>query len=609
MSSYVEGERTGDDRAWPCLHELVEQHTRRIPDAVAVRCGREKVTYGQLAEWSDRIARTLVHRGVVPGDPVAVLLPNSASFAAAVLGVLRAGGVLFPLDTRLSAERVQVLLGETRPRVLISRPASAAVLPASGEIGSMNPDALPAPSADRCRFPRLDARSIAYLLYTSGTTGERKGVLNRHVGVSSHLAWLYAEMPLPEQSRILMRSPQIFDIWLLEFFWALGGGHQLVMAETERAADPTYLLQLLREEMIAGLNAVPSLLRRLAVRPEFRELGALRYVLSCGEPLDAALATAVLANPSTALYNLYGPTEASVIATHHRVDPGDVRDPVPIGRPLPRTSIHVLDAAQTPVPPGVCGELYIGGIAVGAGYLRPEPAGEERFIERIDGIGGRWFYRTGDLGLVRDDGDIVFLGRADGQVKVNGVRVETAELEAALRGHPSVLDCAVVVKPLGDDACRLLAYVVPRDRTVTEQDLAAYLHRQLPGAMVHPAAVLMLEELPVLPNGKRDHGALPVPDRLPRTLPERYQGPRTELERRLVAVWEEQLKVSPIGVHDDFYRLGGDPLLAFDTIATIAAEISPEIPSYDLTQLPTVAEIARLIEERNLSPLAPVAHP
>jgi len=583
----------GDGLGLGCLHELFDAAAERSPGAVAVRFRGRSTTYGHLRAWSDRIARSLVARSLAPGARVAVLLPNGPAFAAAVLGVLKAGAVLVPIDPCLSAERIELLFEEARPAAVVTTAEASPRVHITG--ASLSPFDT-SPDNDRVQLPSVPSSSIAYLLFTSGSTGARKGVLTRHAGVTNLVRWVEAELELPEQSAILMRTAHVFDVWLFEFFWALGSGHRLVMAENTGTQDPTYLLRLIRDERVSGVNAVPSILRRLATEEGFTEIDHPISIISGGETLDSTLARKLLANPRVRLYNVYGPTEASIWSTMFRVIGSDLLDPIPIGMPIPPNSAYVLDPSQHVVPDGTPGELCISGVAVGAGYIDGESDHAPKFVEAIDGLEGGPFYRTNDRVRLRNDGNLVFLGRIDGHLKLNGIRVETLELERCLRLHDGVVDCAVTVKAVGDpprDA--LIAYVVPADSSVTEASLRSYLVEALPSAMLQPAAFVLLPELPTLVSGKCAYADLPPPSRLPRLLDEPCQPPTSSIEKVLVDIWFDVLKVWPIGIDDDFYALGGDPLLAHDVVAAIADKVCPGVRRVVAGTLPSIRLLAAVL--------------
>lgn len=587
-------ESVGPLKSWPCLHELFESHARRTPHAIAVRCGNEVCTYGQLDLLASSVAGRLVAAGATRGDLIGVNMHNGVRFAAAVLGTWKAGCALLPLDVRIPAPRLCAIIDESRPRLVITTPALTINLAAAHNTQFLDIEAL---CVETNGVPVVvGPNDVAYVMYTSGSTGRPKGVKVAHIGVASHLLWLHEEMPLPVGSAILFKSSHSFDAWLLEFLWGLTGGHSLIMAESHRATEPPYLLELMRIHAVAGVVAVPSILKRLVASDVYLQVESLRYVISAGETLDAALATTVLSKPGVTLYNLYGPTEASIDVTYHRVDPAQLQDPIPIGKPLPHNTIQLLDEHCRPVPVGGRGEIYIGGLAVGLGYLGSHADSPARFLSGIDGVAKdvKWF-RTGDHAYLNVDGALVFLGREDNQVKLNGVRIEPAEVEAVLRAHPSIMDCAVAVKTLRNERRALVAYLLPRGCPASAGELITFLRKQLPGYMV-PVAYVIVEELPSLPNGKRDYASLQIPRDLPRNPLVEYQTPRTDLEQQLVALWEKHLGVTPIGVYDSFYVLGGSSLASLDLLVTISEQIDARIFEYGFVELPCISELARIIE-------------
>jgi amino acid adenylation domain-containing protein len=585
----------------PGLYSLFAQAAAVNPTALAVTKYRgATISYGDLDRRVIDYAQVLGTRGVGAGDTVGVHLANGIEFAAWVLATLRQGAILLPIDSRLPADRISAIISDAEPSVVITDSETDssdlfATLPSTAEVLATPVAATGSSDADRSADDQPDA--AAYLLYTSGSTGTPKGVLVPHRGVVNHVQWMASEMPLGAGSSILLKSAHSFDAWLLEFFWALGNGHRLVMAETGRIADPAYLLDLIATESVNGIVAVPTLLHRLVSLPKYSELDSLTYIIAAGETLHAALADQVFANPATTLYNLYGPTEASIDATFYRVERGQVSDPIPIGATIPGTVVHVVDDDLRSVAAGVAGEIVIGGSGVGLGYLGRETETAERFLLDVPSLGPGRFFRTGDLGKFEANGQLLYLGRRDRQLKINGVRVEPAEAERVLKLHDTILDCAVDMRTIGDNQKALVAFVVTTDKGIPPSHYIEYTRRQIPPQFA-PSAYVYVDEIPTLPNGKRDYAALPTPRALPRQLPEAFEKPRSDTEHQLALLWSEGLGLEPVGVHDDFYTLGGDSLKTIDVLLKISEGIYPGVFDLAITQMPTIAELAAIIDAR-----------
>ncbi|MFI9814178.1 non-ribosomal peptide synthetase [Saccharothrix variisporea] len=503
------------------LAELLTTKAARTPDAVAVVFEGTSLTYAELDARAAELAGRLAARGVGPGHVVGVRMDRSLELVVALLGVLKAGAAYLPLDPSYPADRLAMMVEDARPTVVLE----PGLL--DGEVAEVRPPG---------------AGDAAYVIYTSGSTGRPKGVVVEHRAIVNRLLWMQAEYGLTSEDRVLQKTPSSFDVSVWEFFWPLVTGATLVVAKPEGHKDPVYLAELIGRERVTTVHFVPSMLRAFVesgARPE-----SLRRVICSGEALPADIAHAL---PHT--HNLYGPTEAAVDVTHWPVSEGTSHT-VPIGRPVWNTQLYVLDRALRPVPPGVAGELYLGGVQLARGYLNRPGLTASRFVASPFQPGER-LYRTGDL--VRRTGDALeYLGRTDDQVKLRGFRIELGEVEAAVSALDGVRQAAVVVR---DD--RLVAYVVGRT-DVTEE-----LARTLPEHMV-PAAVVALPELPLTPSGKLDRKALPAPDFAALT---GHAEPSTEREAALCSLFAEVLGLPQVGAQDSFFALGGDSILSVQLVS------------------------------------------
>ncbi|WP_413759805.1 amino acid adenylation domain-containing protein [Streptomyces sp. MMBL 11-3] len=550
------------------LPELFRAQAARTPDALALVFGGERLTYAELDARVEHTARVLAGAGVGPETTVAVALPRSADLVVALLAVHRAGGAYLPLDTSLPAERLAFMLEDTRPVHVIR-------------------DALPAGGYGE--LPRShDPSSAAYVIYTSGSTGRPKGVVVPHAGIVNRLLWMQDAYGLDADDRVLQKTPAGFDVSVWEFFWPLITGAALVVAEPEAHKDPRHLAELIRREAVTTVHFVPSMLQLFLEEPAAAACTGLRRVLCSGEALPAPLAERFHRTLAPVeLHNLYGPTEASVDVTATRVHPGTA--PVTIGRPVWNTRLYVLDAALRPVPPGVAGELYLAGAQLARGYLDRPGLTAGRFVADPYGGPGERMYRTGDLARWTSGGEVEYLGRTDDQVKIRGFRVEPGEVEAVLERHATV--ARAVVTAHGQ---QLVAYVVPAAGRATD---AAELRRrtaaELPEHMV-PAAFTALDALPLTPSGKLDRRALPAPDFAAGTT---ATLPRTPREEVLCGLFAEVLGLGRIGVHDDFFALGGHSLVAMRLAARVRTALRVEVSLRTLFEAPTVARLAERLGE------------
>ncbi|UWE13786.1 non-ribosomal peptide synthase/polyketide synthase [Actinacidiphila bryophytorum] len=545
------------------LPELFRAQAARTPSATALVLQDTALTYAELDARVEQLAQALAAAGVGPETTCAVALPRSAALVVALLAVHRAGGAYLPLDTGYPAERLALMLADARPACVVT--AEGVPLPVS-EAPRLEVDAAGAPPAGSAlaALPAsYDPRHPAYVIYTSGSTGRPKGVVVPHAGIANRLAWMQDRYELGEGDRVLQKTPSSFDVSVWEFFWPLTTGAALVVARPDGHRDPAYLAALIREHAVTTVHFVPSMLHAFLAEPAAAGCTGLRRVLCSGEALPAPLARRfhqVLA--AVRLDNLYGPTEASVDVTAHQV-PADA-DTVPIGRPVWNTGTYVLDAALRPVPTGVPGELYLSGVQLARGYLRQAALTAERFTADPYGPAGSRMYRTGDLVRRNRQGELEYLGRTDEQVKLRGFRVEPGEIEAVLAAHPGVAQAAVVLR---DE--RLVAYAVPAVPAVPAApaaldaaDLRAHTAAVLPAHMV-PAAVLLLDALPLTASGKLDRRALPAPD----FAAEVTAGePATPREAQMCALVAAVLGLERVGPGDDFFALGGDSIGALQLV-------------------------------------------
>ncbi|HEU4536639.1 MAG TPA: non-ribosomal peptide synthetase, partial [Polyangiaceae bacterium] len=440
----------------------------------------------------------------------------------------------------------------------------------------------------------LSPDHLAYLLYTSGSTGRPKGVGNTHRGLTNRLLWGQEHFGLRTDERVLHKTPLGFDVSVWELFWPLVAGASLVLARPGDQRDGERLLALIERHDVSTLHFVPSMLAAFLETPGLAQ-GArpLRRVVCSGEALPAALAAHFFAQLAAELHNLYGPTEAAIEVSAWACERVPNAGSVPIGRPIANAQLYVLDPLGQPLPPGVTGELFIGGVPLARGYHRRPALTAERFVPDPFGPPGARLYKTGDRARFRPDGAIEFLGRLDFQVKLRGQRVELGEVEAALRQQPAVQDAVAIVRDEVPGGQRLVAYVTGRagEPPPEPEALRAALARALPAAML-PWPIRVLDAMPLSPSGKLDRRALPAPD-VPHAASARDAvPPRTELERTIAAIWQEVLPVGQVGVDDNFFDLGGHSLLLTRVHHRLREATRQAFPMLLLFQYPTVASLA-----------------
>ena len=567
-----------------CIHELFEEQARRQPEATALAmAGGETVSYRELQRRAEELAGRLRRRGVRSESLVAVLLDRGPQLVVALLAVLKAGGAFVPLDPENPPQRLAYQLADSGALLLVSTTGRAAGLELPAGTRPLLLDQ-PDNGGGKPAIAQPGPGNLAYLIYTSGSTGAPKGVLLEHRGLTN-LALAQAEdFGVRPGSRVLQFAALGFDALVSEVFVPLAAGATLCLAERERLLPGPPLAQLLREQQITMVTLPPSALAVLD--PD--TLPALNTVVAAGEECPLTVA-ARWWMPGRPLVNAYGPTEATVCATSQHIDAAPAAAPA-IGRPIANKEVFVLDERLEPVPVGVAGELYIGGVGLARGYHHQPALTAGRFLPHPHTTRpGARLYRTGDRARYRADGRLEFLGRVDNQLKIRGYRIEPAEIETALRQHPSVGDALVTTYH-----DHLTAYLTPHDpqSPPNPHQLRSYLQQQLPAYML-PSHYHTLDRLPLTPNGKLDRARLPAP------APARAQArtpPRTPLERQLAAIWATTLGCPPIGIHDNFFELGGDSILAVRVVGRVRAELACNVPVSLLLERPTVAELTAALE-------------
>ncbi len=587
-----------------CTQELVEAQVRRTPEGVAVVCGTRHVTYAELNRRANQLAHRLRELGVGPDVPVGACLERSVELLVAFLGILKAGGAWLPLDPDEPADRLAFKVADSAARVILSQGAGTALLrdlPASVTLLRLDTD-WPLLAGYAATDPAVANApdDIAYVIYTSGSTGQPKGALIPHRGLCNHVHWLNEVLGTGAQDRLLQTTPIGFDASVWTLVVPLTVGATIVLAEPGGQRDSGYIVRTTNEEAITLAQVVPSQLRALAAQSGFGTCQSLRHVIVGGEALawDLALDFQRLL-PATTLSNLYGATEASDDTTRFELGSGTFSSlTVPIGRPMANAQCYILDSHQEPVPIGVTGELYLGGYGLARGYLNRPALTAERFVPHPFRPGER-LYRTGDFCRYLRTGDIEYLGRGDQQIKLRGFRIEVGEIEAALRDCAGVRHCVVMVREDQPGLQRLVAYVAGAD--LARESLLAGLKPRLPDYMV-PTAFVLLDELPLLPNGKLDRQALPVVDYQQLTEPGADRAPGTALEKQIADIWTELLGLQRIGLDDDFFGLGGHSLLANRLVSRLSKLAGRDIPLRQVFDTPTIAGLAAVLDTRSSAP-------
>lgn len=587
-----------------CLQQLVEAQTRRSPDRVALVCGPASLTYHDLDRRASALARQLRALGVGPEVPVGICAQRSPELVIGILAILKAGGAYVPLDPAYPEERLALILADSLAPVLLTQRSQQAVLSTYAGTVLWLDGLAESLAQEQEDSPPSAVRpaNLAYVIYTSGSTGRPKGVAITHASAVQLIEWAQRAYSEAELQRVLAATSICFDLSIFELFVPLSAGGSCVLVE--------HALQMETQAAAAVtlVNTVPSIAKELLLQEGFPR--TVQTINLAGEALPLKLVQDLYAQtPARRVLNLYGPSEDTTYSTCALLPPALTEAP-PIGRPVDRTRVYLLDQRLRLVPPGTPGELYIGGDGLARGYVNHPALTAERFLpDAFSGQPGARLYRTGDLARYRQDGELEFLGRLDSQVKVRGLRIELGEIETALSFHPEVSACVVVVQHDRDEVLSLVAYVLPLPgQKPRAEDLRGYLQERLPHYMV-PAAFILCEAFPLTPSGKVDR----------RTLSGQYQraitsqqriGPRDMIELRLVQLWENVLQTRPIGVRDHFFELGGHSLLAIQLVSQMQNELGCKVPLSVLIQQGTIERIARLVRAGDPairpSPLVPL---
>jgi amino acid adenylation domain-containing protein len=574
-----------------CLHELFESQVERTPDKVAVVFDGKELTYRELNQRSNQVGHYLRTLGVGPDVFVGVFMERSLEMVVGIYGIVKAGGAYVPLDPEYPPERVAFMAKDTQVPVLLTQEHLVEKLPHTGaRIVCLDSEwSSVAGGITDNLLNSATAENLAYVIYTSGSTGMPKGVMNTHRGICNRLLWMQDAYHMTEEDRVLQKTPFSFDVSVWEFFWPLLVGARLIVAKPGGHKDSTYLVKLIQEQHITTLHFVPSMLEVFLDDKEVERCTSLNRVICSGEALPFELQERFFAKMSAELHNLYGPTEAAVDVSYWPCKRHSDRHIVPIGYPVANTQLYVLDPHLQPVPIGVLGELYIGGVQVARGYLnRPELTAEKFIPDPFSQDRGAHLYRTGDVARYLPGGEIEYLGRIDHQVKIRGMRIELGEIEAVLGEHEAVRQAVIIAREDTPGDKQLVAYIVSEGEQVPSVSvLRHFLKEKLPEHMV-PSAFVVLEKLPLSPNGKIDRKALPVPANLRPQSESSYVAPRTEMERTITDIWQEVLHLEKIGMNDNFFDLGGHSLRMAQVHSRLRDKLQRDLSMLEMFKFPTI---------------------
>ena len=589
------------------VHQLFEEQAARTPDHIAVRFEDESLTFADLNARANQLAAYLRSLDVGPETTVAIYMERSPEMMTAMLGTLKAGAAYVPLDLAYPKERLAFMLADANVSVLLTQERLVTQVPEhdAREITLDTDWPIIATESDVNPVNQTDSANAAYVIYTSGSTGTPKGVIVTHHGLSNYLSWCAEAYGIQEGSGAPVHSPLGFDLTVTSIFPPLLAGKEIVIVpEEQRFEGLSAVLHAHRDFSLVKIT--PShleVLNQMLLPDELA--GTTKTLIIGGEALNNETLSAWRGfAPEVRLINEYGPTETVVGCCVYEVVSEDPDyGPVPIGRPISNTQLFILNNSLRPVPAGVTGELFISGAGVARGYLaRPELTADRFLPNPFSESPGTRLYRTGDLARYRRDGVIEYLGRIDQQVKIRGFRIELGEIEAALNRHPHVAEAVVLARHDVPGDTRLVAYLVPQhNQEISPNDVRVFLRELLPEYMV-PTVFLTLRALPLTPNGKIDRAALPAPGSNGVSLEEAYVAPRNVLEEVIATIWIETLGIKRVGIHDNFFEVGGHSLLAMQVISRIREEFQVELPVRSFFDGMTVERLAQSILEREPVP-------
>ena len=584
-----------------CLHQVFEKQVRRAGERIAVKYGDNVISYRELNQRANKLAGILVARGVKSEAIVGICLNRSIETYVGILAVLKAGGAYLPLDPVYPGERLQFMARDSELTLLLTQRSLVekfAGTTAPVLLLDALQDELAAMSGENPGL-NADPDNLAYLMYTSGSTGQPKGVAATHRATMNRCSWMWRVYPFGPDEVCCQKTSLSFVDSVWEIFGPLLQGTASVIIPDEILKDPFLFVETLGAHRVTRLVLVPSLLRvLLETVPELEQkLPQLKLWVTSGEALPADLVEKFTRQlPHSVLLNLYGSSEVAADVTCYQVAGPESSKSVPIGRPIANTEIYILDSQMQPTPIGVVGDLYVGGTNLARGYhKRPDLTAERFVVHPFSKAGGGRLYRTGDLACYRADGNIEYRGRVDNQVKVRGFRIELGEIEGTLRRHAAVADAVVVLREDQAGDPRLVAYLVRSSgAAVQTTELRSFLQQTLPDHMI-PSAFVTMEALPLMPSGKVDRRHLPAPDQSRPDLDESFVMPRTPVEEEIARIWEHVLKIDRVGVYDNFFALGGHSLIATQVISRLSETLEVDLPLRVIFEQPTVAGVAQAV--------------
>lgn len=583
------------------IHQLFEQRTMEESERVALQFEGNDMTYGQLNAKANQWARYLRNQGVSNNVPVGVCLERSFEMFISLLAVLKAGSAYIPIDPGYPKDRVTYMIQNAGASLFITDSFHRDMFEEEG----VNIICLDEHESEWSELEennlniKVALEDLAYIIYTSGSTGQPKGAMNTQIGFLNHKLWMQDVFEVTKEDVFLQKTPFSFDVSVWEIFLPLITGAKVVIAKPQGHKDPTYLSDIIKQQKISIVHFVPSMLRAFLEEPEIEQLRSIRSLFVSGEALDYDLLKKTKEKFDIPMYNVYGPAECADVCTMWECETNDKNQMVPIGRPIFNVQVYILDSYKNPVPIGVTGEIYVGGIGVGRGYINNDELTKERYQKDPFVSEEAYMYKTGDLGKFLEDGMIAYVGRSDFQVKIRGIRIELGEIEKYVQNYPGIKNSTVIVWEKENHSKHLAVYYTQdKNNPVDPALLRKELTKHLPEYMV-PHFYTMLEELPLNPSGKLDRKALPEPNSIGNVNKESFVAPENEVQMKLADIWKEFLEVDEVGIYDNFFEMGGHSLMLIQVHKKIKEVFQKDFSMIELFTYSTIQSMALFLTEEN----------
>jgi len=575
------------------VHKLFHNNAKLYPEATAIISDNDEISYRELDESSNRLANYLIKKGIRSGDLMCICMERSPDMVISILGVLKSGAAYVPVDPNYPADRIAHMISNSGSKYILTQNKLTDILQYITSEKILIDDSNSEYLKEDNSYPGInsDLSDPAYAIYTSGSTGIPKGVLISHRSLTNHMLWMIDEFGFDSSVRVLQKTPFSFDASVWEFYLPLLTGGTLVIAGTDGHMDTAYMKDNIKRNSVNIIQMVPSLLDLFLDEPGIEECKSLKFVFSGGEALTKNLCSKVYSKLDVTLCNLYGPTEATIDSTFYICSKNETEEKIPIGKPVSNARAYILDGDMNPVPDRAAGELYLGGVNISLGYVNNKTFTDEKFTDDIfsDKPGGK-MYRTGDLAKYNSNGELVFLGRSDEQVKFRGFRIEPGEIESVINNLSGIKSSIVLLREDKPGNKRLTAYIVPDNNAAKDvNEIKNFLKGMLPEYMI-PSAFVKLDNIPYTPNGKVDKKSLPPPDDI-LISGDNYTEPVKPVEIILSNIWKDVLKIEKVGINDNFFELGGDSIISIQIISR-ANQQGIKISPRQIFQHQTIAELS-----------------